>query len=65
MRHDQRRALSLRNDVRHRKSFPRAGDPEKGLGFFILFETGDEFGDGLGLVASGGEGGVEGEFLWH
>ena len=50
---DQRRFIQLLDDVCHREGFPGTGDAQKGLALVALFETFDQFGDRLRLVAGG------------
>ena len=52
-REDERRALRLLDDLRHREGLARAGDAEQHLVALLPAHAVDQFGDGDGLVAGG------------
>jgi hypothetical protein len=59
VREDEGGALQLFDDLGHGEGLAGAGDAEEDLIFFSGVDTGDEFGDGSGLVALGLVGGGE------
>jgi hypothetical protein len=59
VRHDQRRPVKLRDDVRHRERLARARDAEEGLMSVPRSQRRHQRRNGLGLVAGGLVVGVE------
>ncbi len=59
VREDEGGALEFFDDLGHGEGLAGAGDAEEDLVFFSGADTGDEFGDGTGLVALGLVGGGE------
>jgi hypothetical protein len=59
VREDEGGALQLFDDLGHGEGLAGAGDAEEDLILFSGVDTGDELGDGSGLVALGLVGGGE------
>ena len=48
---NKRRAVYIRNDIRHGKRLSRAGDAEQNLLLYTAIQPVGQLGDGFGLVA--------------